>query len=123
MKIRFSVCALAAFFIMIVFMQVDANACTAFQLKHGEQVFRGKNCDWMVEAGLIDVNKRGVSKTAYKYVVDNAGIGIPATWTSKYSSVMSARYGREFRIRFEPHWEPGGFVLQAYGNLNMGEKQ
>ena len=95
MKIRFLGCALVALCLMIIFMQVDANACTTFQLKHGEQVFVGKNYDWMVEDGLIIVNKRGVSKTAYKSVVDNTGLGTPATWTSKYGSVMFTQYGRE----------------------------
>ena len=52
----------------------------------------GKNHDWMVEDGLIIVNKRGVSKTA---VYGKHVKGRPATWISKYGSVTFNQYGRE----------------------------
>jgi choloylglycine hydrolase len=70
-------------------------ACTTFQLRHGDQVLVGKNYDWMVEEGLIIVNKRGVSKTAFISTVDNTSLGTPATWTSKYGSITFTQYGRE----------------------------
>lgn len=95
MKIRFWGYTQVVLCLMIVFMQLDARACTTFQLRHKDQVFVGKNYDWMVEDGLIIVNKRGVSKTAYKSTIDNTGIGTPATWTSKYGSIMFTQYGRE----------------------------
>ena len=81
--------------LMIVFMQQDVLACTTFQLIHEGQVFVGKNYDWMVEDGLIIVNKRGVSKTAYQSTGDNTGLGTPATWTSIYGNVTFTQYGRE----------------------------
>ena len=95
MKIRFFRYPLAVLCLMIAFMQLEANACTTFQLKHKDQVLVGKNYDWMVEEGLVIVNKRGVSKTAYKSTSDNTGLGTPATWTSKYGSIMFTQYGRE----------------------------
>ena len=73
----------------------DGGACTTFQLNHKGQVYVGKNYDWMVEDGLIIVNKRGVTKTAMESTVDNTGLGTPATWTSKYGSITFAQYGRE----------------------------
>ena len=62
MKIWFLRCSQVALCLLIAFIQVDARACTTFQLKHADQVLVGKNYDWMVEDGLIIVNKRGVSK-------------------------------------------------------------
>ena len=81
--------------LMIIILQLDAKACTTFQLTHEGQVLVGKNYDWMVEDGLIIVNKRGISKTAMKSTVDNTGLGTPATWTSKYGSITFVQYGRE----------------------------
>ena len=95
MRIRFIGYPVVVLCLTIVATQLDAMACTTFQLNHEGQVLVGKNYDWMVEDGLIIVNKRGVSKTAYKSTVDNTGIGTPATWTSKYGSVMFTQYGRE----------------------------
>ncbi len=79
----------------LVSMQFKASACTTFQLNHDGQIFVGKNYDWMVEDGLIIVNKRGVSKTAMRSTVDNTGLGTPAKWTLKYGSVTFTQYGRE----------------------------
>ena len=45
----------------------------------GSRFSSEKNYDWMVEDGLVIVNKRGLSKIANKSVVDNTGLGIPAT--------------------------------------------
>lgn len=95
MRIRFIGYSFVFLCLTIVATLLDAMACTTFQLNHEGQVLVGKNYDWMVEDGLIIVNKRGVSKTAYKSTVDNTGIGTPATWTSKYGSVMFTQYGRE----------------------------
>ena len=81
--------------LMIIILQLDAKACTTFQFTHEGQVLVGKNYDWMVEDGLIIVNKRGISKTAMKSTVDNTGLGTPATWTSKYGSITFVQYGRE----------------------------
>ncbi|BBO71374.1 hydrolase [Desulfosarcina alkanivorans] len=95
MKIRLMRFAAVVLGGAILFMQPDAEACTTFQLTHEGQVFVGKNYDWMVEDGLIIVNKRGVSKTAFQAAVDNTGLGTPATWTSRYGSITFTQYGRE----------------------------
>jgi len=81
--------------LILAILQVDASGCTTFQLNHEGKVFVGKNYDWMVEDGLIIVNKRGTTKTAMKSTVDNTGLGIPVTWTSKYGSITFTQYGRE----------------------------
>ncbi len=67
-------------------------ACTTFLLSHDGNSVVGKNHDWMVDDGLVIVNKRGMSKTAgYGKNVK----GRPAVWTSKYGSVTFNQYGRE----------------------------
>ena len=81
--------------LMIVLMHLDALACTTFQLRHADQVLVGKNYDWMVEDGLVIVNKRGVSKRAYISTVDTTGVGTPASWTSTFGSIVFTQYGRE----------------------------
>jgi len=95
MKIRLLRCLQVALCLMIAFLQVDARACTTFQLRYQDQVLVGKNYDWMVEDGLVIVNKRGVSKTAYQSTVANTSLGTPAAWTSKYGSITFVQYGRE----------------------------
>ena len=95
MRIRCWGYPLAAIGLLLGLVKVDANACTTFQLKHNDQVLVGKNYDWMVEEGLVMVNKRGVSKTAYESSGENAGLGKPAVWTSKYGSITFTQYGRE----------------------------
>ncbi|MCP4711412.1 MAG: linear amide C-N hydrolase, partial [Planctomycetes bacterium] len=85
------------FFSMLFFglAQGGGMACTTFQLDHSGQILVGKNYDYMVEDGLIIVNKRGVLKTAMRSIMDNTGVGQPAQWTSKYGSITVNQYGRE----------------------------
>ncbi len=66
-----------------------ALACTTFCFERGGTHVFGKNYDWSVDDGLVIVNKRGVSKTAF--TEEN-----PARWTSDYGSVTFNQYGREF---------------------------
>ncbi len=67
----------------------SVHACTTFCFeRNGTRVF-GKNYDWNVEDGMIVVNKRGVTKTAFT-------TEDPARWTSDYGSVTFNQYGREF---------------------------
>lgn len=80
---------LLASMVMALAGAIDARACTTFCFEQdGTHVF-GKNYDWNVEDGLVIVNKRGVTKTAF--TSDN-----PATWTSRFGSVTFNQYGREF---------------------------
>ena len=95
MNLRLLGRAAAIFFLMLAMTPFSTRACTTFQLNHDGQVLVGKNYDWMVEDGLIIVNKRGVAKTAMQSTVDNTGMGIPVKWTSKYGSITFTQYGRE----------------------------
>ncbi len=70
----------------------SVQACTTFSFGHDDKQVVGKNYDWMVEDGLIIINKRGVSKTAAYSKNDNAYL---AAWTSIYGSVTFNQYGRE----------------------------
>jgi choloylglycine hydrolase len=65
-----------------------ARPCTTFFLEHGEEMVFGKSYDWMVDDGLLVVNKRGVQKTAM-------GQEDPVSWVSKFGSITFNQYGRE----------------------------
>jgi len=65
------------------------EACTTFCYQHNGAIVFGKNYDWSVEDGLVIVNKRGITKTAF--TEEN-----PAAWTSQFGSVTFNQYGREF---------------------------
>lgn len=75
--------------VVVVSVGGTSQACTTFCLKHQDGLVLGKNLDWMVEDGLVIVNKRGVSKASS---ADSGAV----TWTSKYGSVTFNMYGREF---------------------------
>jgi len=81
--------ALIANLVLIIWTVNDSSACTAFGISQGDnhQVV-GKNYDWDVDDGLIIVNKKGVTKTAF-------GQANPATWVSQFGSVTFNQYGRE----------------------------
>jgi len=77
---------------LIYLVPQTSQACTTFVLDHNDQHVVGKNFDWMVDDGLIIINKRGVSKKAIYVKEANARL---ATWTSKYGSVTFNQLGRE----------------------------
>ncbi|MCG8616794.1 MAG: linear amide C-N hydrolase, partial [Desulfobacterales bacterium] len=93
--------------IFLILVPQTGQTCTTFALEHNAQHVVGKNFDWMVDDGLIIINKRGVSKKAI--VVKDAHGGL-ATWTSKYGSVTFNQHGREL-----PHggMNETGLVVQA----------
>jgi len=95
MKLRLLGRTAAIFILLLAMIPHSTRACTTFQLNHDGQVLVGKNYDWMVEDGLIIVNKRGVAKTAMQSTVDNTGMGTPVKWISKYGSITFTQYGRE----------------------------
>ena len=70
----------------------ESQTCTTFCLDDGGQPVCGKNYDWMVEDGLVIINKRGVKKTAIPAAQQTLS---PLKWTSKYGSVTFNQYGRE----------------------------
>jgi choloylglycine hydrolase len=65
-----------------------AEACSTFHLVGSETAIFGKNYDWSVGAGLLVVNKRGMSKRAM-------WAEHPAEWTSTHGSLTFNQYGRE----------------------------
>jgi penicillin V acylase-like amidase (Ntn superfamily) len=81
----------------------NSHACTAFCFRQGRfgpffdrHWVVGVNYDWLLEDGLVIINKRGLSKTAHY----NSSVSeIPAKWTSKYGSVTFNQYGRECAAR------------------------
>jgi choloylglycine hydrolase len=88
---------------------VTGQPCTAFVLDNGTALVSGKNSDWVASSFFLMINKRGVSKTAIAPSADTPMDELLA-WTSKYGSVTSTRFGRE--------WPSGGMneaglVIQA----------
>lgn len=76
------------FFILFIFLvPLKGQTCTTFCLDHGDRPVFGRNYDWMVEDGLVIINKRGVTKTSRSGSI---------AWTSKYGSATFNQYGREF---------------------------
>lgn len=69
----------------------EAEACTTFCLRKGEEVVYGKNYDWQNGNGYLMVNQRGVAKAAMISAPDR-----PASWVSKFGSVTFNQWGREF---------------------------
>ncbi len=65
-----------------------AGACTSFCFQDDGQWVFGKNLDWMIDDGMLVVNKSGVEKRSR--VAEN-----PAAWVSEYGSVTVNQYGRE----------------------------
>ena len=66
-------------------------ACSAFRMPVSEgRVLVGRNFDWDYGHGLIVINKRGVSKTAFGLHPSDT-----ASWTSKFGSLTFNQAGRE----------------------------
>ena len=82
---------LAFYIIFICLVPQTSQSCTTFCLDHGGKPVFGRNYDWIVEDGLVIINKRGVTKTARSHPQDKL-----LTWTSKYGSATFNQYGREF---------------------------
>jgi choloylglycine hydrolase len=83
-------------FAALVFLGFWPNAghpCSTFLIDDDNGPVYGKNYDWMVDDGLVIVNKRNVSKKAVTTADDN-----PASWTSKYGSITFNQYGREMPL-------------------------
>ena len=71
----------------VLLLANQARACTTFCYQSQGTLVFGKNYDWNVDDGLVIVNKRGVTKTAF--TEEN-----PARWTTmrplRYSKVAAA---------------------------------
>jgi len=82
---------IALFFLLVIHNGQSVEACTTFCLKSGNQLVFGRNYDWGVAVGLVVVNKRNLSKTAFIAPPDK-----PAKWVSKYGSITFNQYGKEY---------------------------
>jgi len=79
---------------MAVCLPQAAFACTTFCLDTPDALVVAKNYDERLGDGLVIVNKRNVSKTAW--LNPNSAETQPVSWTSKYGSVTFNPWGREF---------------------------
>lgn len=71
----------------------STQACTVFCIDKGESLVVGRNQDWNFGEGMLVVNKRNQTKTAFRY--SNESKDHLARWTSKYGSISFVQYGRE----------------------------
>lgn len=76
----------------VVFVYNVLFACTSFSFKdkNGHIVF-GKNFDFPVGTGHIEINKKNMQKIAFQNVPQK-----PLIWVSKYGSITFNQIGREF---------------------------
>jgi penicillin V acylase-like amidase (Ntn superfamily) len=79
------------FSILAALLPREASACTTFCLERNGGLVFGKNYDFGIGYGMLVVNKRGVSKSAFVEPPDS-----PARWTSRYGSLTFNQFGREF---------------------------
>ena len=86
-----SIFLVALFFLLVIHNGQSVDACTTFCLKAGNQLVFGRNYDWSIGVGLVVVNKRNLSKTAFIAPPDK-----PAKWISKYGSITFNQYGMEY---------------------------
>jgi choloylglycine hydrolase len=79
--------------LLFLFIPHFCSACTAFCIENGDSPIIGKNQDWHFGEGMIVVNKRNQTKTAFTFPGESTYN--LATWTSKYGSITFVQYGRE----------------------------
>ncbi len=75
---------------VLVFNTLSACTCFSFKDKNGNIVF-GRNFDFPVGIGHIEINKRNMQKTAFQSVPEKSLV-----WISKYGSITFNQIGREF---------------------------
>jgi choloylglycine hydrolase len=79
------------FFIFLMLIIVNTNACTTFFMYvNGKMVF-GRNYDWIADEGMVCTNQRGLAKTSMIMADGNT-----ITWVSRYGSITFNQYGKEF---------------------------
>jgi choloylglycine hydrolase len=85
---------ITTFFVLtvLVFTGTTGFACTTFSFSDDKgHVVYGRNFDFPVGAGHIEVNKRNMRKVALVRPPEK-----PAEWTSKFGSITFNQIGREF---------------------------
>lgn len=81
-KIVLFICSITCIF------SFKVDACSTFLLEKDHQLLLAKSYDWIVEDGLLIVNKRHIAKQAM--TIDH-----PMQWISKYGSIVFTQAGRE----------------------------
>lgn len=76
------------FCLIICIFSLKTEACSTFLLEKEQQLLLAKSYDWIVEDGLIIVNKRHIAKQAM--TSDH-----PMQWISEYGSIIFTQAGRE----------------------------
>ncbi len=74
--------------LVICSLILKVEACSTFLLEKDTQLLLAKCYDWIVEDGLVVVNKRHIAKQAMTSEH-------PMRWISKYGSVIFSQAGRE----------------------------
>ena len=103
------------FFLILFLLRIDispVSACTAFCLRNGQRIVLAKNLDWPIGEGLVVVNKRNISKTAF---VDSSVISLK--WISKYGSITFNQFGVEFPLG---GMNEAGLVIEELSNPLSG---
>jgi choloylglycine hydrolase len=78
--------------IIITLALTSALGCTTFTINDGKgKIVFGRNFDFPVGMGHIEVNKRGIYKTAFVRPPEE-----PLSWVSIYGSITFNQIGREF---------------------------
>ena len=75
-------------------MFADVYGCSSVCLDKKGQLILGNNMDWILDYGMVVVNKRQVVKHGFWYKNKPDW-----KWTSKYGSITLTMEGREFPIR------------------------
>ena len=70
----------------------DTQSCTSFYFETENELLFGRSFDWHAGNGLVIVNKKNVSKTAWLGPLIDPPV---AAWTSKYGSITFNHIGRE----------------------------
>ena len=78
-------------FLCLTTFRYQLPACTTFFINQNGQMVFGRNYDWITDAGRINTNARGVSKTSMK-----TEDGETISWVSQYGSITFNQYGKEF---------------------------
>lgn len=76
------------FYLTISFFVSNLDGCSTFLLEKNGRFLLAKSYDWIVEDGLIVVNKRSIAKQAMT-------LDKPMQWISKYGSIIFTQAGRE----------------------------
>ena len=105
---RIASLALCSVLFSILLAPGTAHACSILCVRDGETAVVGYNFDWYKDVrGLVFINERGLSKTAFMPWDDK-----PASWTSKYGSITFNGCGKD--MPFSGMNEAGLVVTQAY---------